>query len=165
MENLNATVGVYHTHDKAIEAVQKLEKEAFDLNKISIIGKADIVENHIETHSGEEAMEKGVAIGAVLGSILGILTGLSMITVPGLGVLYMSGALVGAVGGFSIGSASGGILGALMAAGVGKDGVISYQKHLEVGKYLVVIQGTEQEVHKAESLLNDTEILQLDKHI
>lgn len=165
MENLNATVGVYHTHDRAIDAVQKLEQNGFDLKKVSIVGKADIVENQIETHSGEEAMERGVTIGAVLGSFLGLLTGLSMITVPGLGVLYMSGALVGTVGGFSIGSASGGILGALMAAGIGKDGVLSYQKHLEVGKYLVVYQGTKDEVHRAENLLNDTETLQLDKHI
>lgn len=165
MENLNATVGVYHTHHKAIEAVKKLQEKGVGSDKISIVGKANIVENEIETHSDEESMERGVAIGAVLGSFLGLLTGLSMIAVPGLGVLYASGALVGTIGGLSIGSAGGGVLGSLMAIGVGKKGVLSYQKHLEVGKYLVVIQGTESEVSEAEKILQDTNSLEIKKHI
>lgn len=39
MKELNATVGVYDTHDIAVKAMKELNKSGFTMRKVSIIGK------------------------------------------------------------------------------------------------------------------------------
>lgn len=164
MKMLNSTVAVYHSHKQAVEAVKKLQNADFPVTQVSIIGRAEIEEDHVKVHQGEEVFETGVVIGSVLGTILGTLSGLSMIAVPGLGVLYAAGALVGSIGGFSLGAAGGTIFGALLSVGVGKEGVATYHKHLTDGKYLVVVHGNADQVKNAEDILKDGDHHELNVH-
>lgn len=164
MEMVNATVGVYNTHEKAVEAVKTLKDSEFDVSKVSIIGHVEFVEDHLRVLSGEHTAETGAAVGSVVGTVLGALSGLSLITIPGLGILYAAGALVGAVGGFSLGTAGGGLVGALLSIGIHKDGIIRYQKHLKDGKFLVVVHGTKAEADNAHQILDDTDHHEVEKH-
>lgn len=161
---INATVGVYDSHKKAVEAVKTLQENGFDVTKLSIIGKVEFVENQLKIETGEPTAEAGAAVGSILGTILGVLSGMSLITVPGLGVLYAAGALVGAVGGFSLGTAGGGLVGALLSIGIHKDGILKYQKHLKAGKYLVVVHGSQTEADNAHQVLGTTEHHEVEKH-
>ncbi len=164
MEMINATVGVYATHEKAVKAVKTLKDSDFDVSKVSIIGQVKFVEDHLKVLSGEHSTETGAVVGSVVGTILGVLSGLSMITIPGLGVLYAAGALVGAVGGFSVGTAGGGLIGTLLSIGIHKEGIIRYQKHLKEGKFLVVVHGSKTEADNAHQILDDTDHHEVEKH-
>lgn len=164
MKMVNATVGVYDTHEKAVQAVKTLKDSEFDITKVSIIGQVEFVEDHLKVLSGEHSAETGAAVGSVVGTVLGALTGLSLIAIPGLGVLYAAGALVGAVGGFSVGTAGGGLIGALLSIGIHKDGIVRYQKHLKDGKFLVVVHGLKAEADSAHQILDETEHEEIEKH-
>jgi hypothetical protein len=154
MKTTNTTVGVYDTHHKAILAVKALEESGIPVDKISFISKAEIVEDHLQSHSTENIKNAPVTIGAVLGPILGILAGASIIAVPGLGFLYGAGAIVGALAGLDIGLIGGGAITLLMTLGISEEKVVTYHKHLKEGKYLVILQGDEEEAQKAKDILH-----------
>ena len=42
---MNCTVGVYDTHEKAIEAVQELKRAGYPIQQVSLIGKAVIIDD------------------------------------------------------------------------------------------------------------------------
>jgi|OM-RGC.v1.037405622 hypothetical protein len=52
MEIHKAAVGVYDSHNKAISAVKRLHKHGVEVDNISLIGKAEIVEDHL--HAKQE---------------------------------------------------------------------------------------------------------------
>ncbi len=164
METLDSTVGVYSSHKKALDAVKELQNAGFDVSKISLLGSAKIEDEHLHIIDEEKVFDKTTATGSILGTVVGALAGMSLITVPGVGLLYAAGALVGAVGGFSIGSLGGGIAGALLALGVGKDGILTYKNHLKAGKFLVVVHGSAEDAHKAHEILVGTEHHEVNKH-
>lgn len=164
METLNSTVGVYSSHKKAIAAVKELQNAGFDVSNISLLGSAKVEDDHLHIIDEESIFDRATATGSVLGTIIGALAGMSLIAVPGVGLLYAAGALVGAVGGFSLGSLGGGVAGALLALGVGKDGIVTYKEHLKSGKFLVLVHGTEEDARKAHQILDDTEHHEVNKH-
>ena len=41
---MNAAIGVYDSHEKAIEAVRQLKARGYPIKQLSIIGKAEIEE-------------------------------------------------------------------------------------------------------------------------
>ena len=152
VELAQTTVGVYNTHNAAIDAIIALEKGGVPLKNISFISTAAIVADNLQTYSADNIKNAPVAIGAVLGSILGVLTGVSIIALPGLGFLFGAGAIVGAIAGFDIGLVSGGIGTLLMTIGISKEKIVTYHKHLKEGKYLVVLQGNKETVDKAKKI-------------
>jgi len=164
MEFLNSTVGVYGSHKKAVAAVRKLQVEGFPTENISLVGRARVENDHLHVTETETVLETTTAVGSVFGTILGVLAGMSLVAVPGLGVLYAAGALIGGVGGFSIGTASGGLAGVLLSLGIGQDGILSYDEHLKEGRFLVIIHGTQEEVDNAHAILDGTERHEVNKH-
>jgi len=42
---MNTIVGVYATHEKAIEAVQELKRAGYPVQQVSLIGKAAIIDD------------------------------------------------------------------------------------------------------------------------
>jgi len=153
---MNATIGVYDTHDKAVEAIKALKDAGIDQRKLSILGKATVTEDNIHIASGEPAKLAAAEVGAaaVLGPVLGVLTGVGLFAIPGLGFLYGAGALVGAIAGFDFGLIGGGIVSAFTILGMKKDRAAEYEKHLQEGKYMVVAQGEQGEINKAKEILD-----------
>lgn len=107
---MNATMGVYDTHEKAIAAVEELNRAGFPVQQLSLIGKAVIIDDLMHIKNNRWIKDAPAIIGAILGPILGILTGMKIFVIPGLGFLFGIGALLRALAGFSIGIACGGIL-------------------------------------------------------
>ena len=158
----NAAIGVYETHKDAIKAIKYLKKEGFDEDNLSIVGKGAVVEDNLHIHNGKEAMEVTSSAGAVIGGVLGVLAGTGVMAVPGIGFLFLGGALLGGVGGATLGLATGGLAGLFAAIGIGRDGIATYEQHLSMGKFLVIIQGPKDKVTKANELLGQhNEHLQL----
>ena len=88
----------------------------------------------------------------MLGTTLGLLTGVGLFAIPGLGVLFGAGAVVGALGGFEIGVAAGGLTTILVELGV-KEDHIAYEQHIQEGRFLLFINGSEEDIHHAENVI------------
>jgi hypothetical protein len=150
---MQSTIGVYNTHEQALEAVKELKKAGFTESHLSIVGQAEVIDNHLHVKSKEGEKTAGVAIGAVLGTAVGILSGIGLIAIPGLGIIFGAGAVAGAFAGFDVGIIGGGIVSVLTMLGIKNDTSLKYNEHLGQGHFLVVIQGTDDEVNKAHQLL------------
>ena len=151
---MRSTVGVYENHEKALKAIKVLQGDGFPVKKLSLIGKAELIEDHMKIKSTDPAAIAGVSVGVVTGPILGILTGVGIISIPGFGFLFGAGALVGALAGFDFGLVGGGIVTLLTSLFTNKEKVVKYHEHLKEGKFLVVAQGTAKEVAQAKDILS-----------
>ncbi|MEZ5015032.1 MAG: hypothetical protein R2794_12140 [Chitinophagales bacterium] len=149
-------IGVYTTHDKAVEAAKILKTHGFSDKQVSILWhKKEIDEEYHQQEkkiTTTEAAEIGTTIS--IGGVLGVLTGIGVFAIPGLGFLYGAGALIGAVAGADFGIVAGGIIGALSISGVKRHHEEKYDADLRAGKYLVLVQGGKEEVQQAKSLLD-----------
>lgn len=177
---MKATIGVYEDQAKALAAIQELKTAGFPAKQISILHRST-GDNPADPGENEEGMgvdsddamqhpmriaATGVGIGAVVGPVLGALAGVGILAIPGLGILVGAGALAGAIAGLDVGIIGGGIISALAIARVNKHHEELYHEHLEAGRYIVVAQGSEDEIAQArEVLTSHDEHLHLDTHI
>ena len=150
---MKKSIAVFHSHDEAIHALGELKEKGVDMNKISLIGRAEIVDDKINIRSNKPLIAAPIAVGTVLGTTIGLMTGIGLFAVPGLGVLFGAGAIVGALGGFEVGVAAGGLTTILVELGV-KEDHITYEEHIKDGSFLMFIDGTEEEIAHVESLLH-----------
>lgn len=154
---MNATIGVYDNHDLAVEAVQKLKDSGYPVSQLSIMGLAEteVIDNEMHITTKNPIKATGLATGTVVGTTLGILTGVGMFAIPGVGVLYGAGALVGAIAGFDFGLIGGGIASALATVGVKDDMGKKYHDALVAGKFIVIAHGDKADVERAKNMLNE----------
>ena len=153
---MRSTIGVYDTHDKAVEAVQQLKEAGYPVKQLSIMGKAEteVVDEEMHVMPKDPINIAGVSAGTVIGTTVGLLTGVGLFAIPGLGFLYGAGALVGAIAGFDFGLIGGGIASVLTTVGVQDESLKRYHAALDEGKYLVIAQGSDEEVNKANNILH-----------
>lgn len=173
---MTSTIGVYETQEAAVQAINALKEAGYSAKNLSIIGQAP---NNLESQDkleyldSDHEMDKpfkiaatSVGIGAVVGPILGALAGVGILAIPGVGFLVGAGALAGAVAGLDVGLIGGGIVSALAIARSNKTHEDNYNKHIYEGKFLVVAQGTEEQVHHAHEVLDELGIHhELEKHL
>jgi hypothetical protein len=159
----SATVGIYRSHKEAVEAISKLHENGYSLDKMSIIGKGDFVEDVKGAYTIDEASTDGMTVGGVAGGLIGALAGLSLVAIPGVGLIY-TGGLMGAVilsaltlDGVAVGAIGGGFLSTLLGYKLGKDGIIEYERHLENGKYLLVLHTDNRDAKRAKEILHESE--------
>ena len=154
METSNTIVGVYNTHNAAIVALEALKASGLPVKNMSFISKADIIESKLHTFSNDKVNNVPVEIGVVLGPVIGLLSGLSLIAIPGLGIIYGAGAIVGVLAGFDFGLIGGGITTILIKLGIHKDKAAFYKEHIEKGKFIVTINGDLEIAEKAKTILH-----------
>ncbi len=162
---MNTIAGVYESHDDAVKAVQTLQEAGYATKNISVISKAELVNDHIHVKSDHTVETAEVSVGVAAGTLVGVLTGVGVFAIPGLGFLFGAGALVGAIAGIEFGLLSSGMVAILSSIGIDKSHADKYEKHLNEGKYLVFVQGDEKEVHHAHEVLHTLDLqLELDNH-
>jgi hypothetical protein len=153
---MKATVGIYESHEQALSAVHELKNSGFPVNKVSIMGQADLKDPHSEADEADITAKAGktVGIGVLAGSTLGVLTGVGVFALPGLGFLFGAGALVGAIAVLDLGLIGGGIFSAL-SIGLSKEHHEKYDQYLKEGKFLLIIHGSEAETQHAKDILHE----------
>ncbi|MGB3694495.1 MAG: general stress protein [Spirulinaceae cyanobacterium] len=158
-------VGVFSRRQDIEYAINELKSSGFPMDKVSVIAKNADKEDSIEGKDlnkapGNEAGE-GAAIGSVTGTALGMLGGLlagvATVAVPGLGAIAAAGTigstLASTLAGGGIGAISGGIVGALAGLGIPGNRAKVYSDRLASGDYLIIIEGSNDEVRRAEMIL------------
>ncbi len=157
-DNNNSCVALYSAHDQAEEAVRVLQKAAFDIKKVSIVGKGYHREEHpIGFYNTGDRIRFWGAQGAFWGGVWGLLVGAALFWIPGLGPVVMAGPVVAALVGALKGAVAVAGLSALGAAlysiGIPKDSIIRYETALKSDQYLIILHGNQTEVERAHEVL------------
>ncbi|NOY70795.1 MAG: permease [Gammaproteobacteria bacterium] len=158
MVDKNSCAALYPTHEQAEEAIRVLQKAAFDIKKVSIVGKGYHQKEHPVGfyNTGERVKFWGVQ-GAFWGNVWGLLFGAAMFWIPGLGPVVIAGPLVVSLVGALEGVVAVGGLSALGAAlysiGIPKNSIIRYETALKSDHYLIIVHGNQKEVERAHDVL------------
>lgn len=152
---MKTIVGVYGTHEKAIAALQKLQQSGYPTNLLSIVGKANLTDNHVFVNRVKDEVEEAeISIGAVAGTVIGILTGVGIFAIPGLGLIYGAGAFLGAITGLWGGIVTGGFAVILTTKlGINEEAAQRYEQHIKEGRVMVFAQGNDEQIEKAQKVL------------
>ncbi|MER3433783.1 MAG: hypothetical protein C4288_10200 [Leptolyngbya sp. ERB_1_1] len=159
-------VGVFSNRQEAENALHELKASGFDMNHVSVIARdadrnEDMSGAEVKKRVGNKA-DKGAGVGAVsggaLGGLTGLLVGLGTLAIPGVGPVMLAGAaattLATAATGTAIGAASGGLLGGLVGLGIPEKEAKRYNDRVHQGDYLVIVDGTDENIRRAEAILN-----------
>ncbi len=165
-------VGVFPTRAAAEKALHELKNSGFNMDRVSVVTKDGDRTGEIEgatvRDEGTTARDKtgnkadeGAGIGAVsggtLGGLTGLLVGLGTLAIPGVGPIMLAGAAATALAttaaGGAIGAATGGLLGGLAGLGIPEKEAKHYNDRVGHGDYLVIVDGSESEILRAETLL------------
>jgi hypothetical protein len=158
-------IGVFSNRQDTEAALNALKTSDFRMNKISVVAR-DVTQDDemVSSQTGFirkqtiKGLRSGVlAGGALLGGIGGLVAGLGMLTIPGLDSVNLAGAqavLAGVFAGGFYGSAAGGIIGAVIGNGVSREQAKAYSDRLSNGEYVVIVDGTDEEIRRAESVLS-----------
>jgi hypothetical protein len=152
-------IGVFPHRRDAEAAIRDLREAGFPMSQISLVGK-DInpeASNVTERTQADEGAKAGAATGAALGGLGGLLVGLGALAIPGIGPVIAGGALATALAtaatGGAIGAAAGGLTGALVGLGIPDERAHYYNDRVNRGDYLVMVDGTADEIRIAEPIL------------
>ncbi|GAB1537974.1 hypothetical protein NUACC21_06300 [Scytonema sp. NUACC21] len=158
-------VGIFSRRHDVENALQELRSTGFPMDRVSVIKrdadrKDDIAGAEVRENVGNKADEgatAGALSGGVLGGLTGLLVGLGTLAIPGIGPIMLAGAtataLATTIAGAGIGAATGGLLGALIGLGIPEERARVYNERIERGDYLVIIDGTDVEIARAQEIL------------
>ena len=161
MSEKNSVVAIFETHNQAEDAVRELQKDGFDMKKLSIVGKDYHTDEHVVGYynTGDRMMYWG-KLGAFWGGFWGLLFGSAFFWVPGIGPLVVAGPLVTWIVAALEGAVMTGGLTALGAGlysiGIPKNSIVQYETEVKSGKLLLVAHGTADEVEHARDILRQT---------
>lgn len=161
-------VGIFSSRRDAEYALTELRDAGFNMNQISVIvqnadpndriGGADVSDTKGEQISG--GASAGATAGAATGGIIGLVGSLGVLAIPGVGPAAEVGILLAntLIGG-AIGAVSGALAGALIGWGVPEERASYYDQRVAGGDYLVVVEGTAEEILRAEEILDRRGVL------
>ena len=170
MNKYKRSVGLFYSRDEAETALRALKDDGFDMNRVNVIAKdADRVTEsagvdvaYDEGNNAKEGAGAGATSGAVLGGIGGLLLGLGTLAIPGVGPIIVAGeaasTIASTLAGAGIGAAAGGIIGGLVGMGIPEDKAKIYSDRVSGGSYLVMVNGTDDDINRAERILRDNGI-------
>ncbi len=116
---------------------------------------ADIREG--EGNKADDGVKVGALSGGAVGGLTGLLVGLGTLAIPGVGPILLAGAVATALAttaaGGAIGAAAGGLMGGLVGMGIPEERAKVYNERVSAGDYLVMVDGTNAEIGRAETML------------
>ncbi|MEO8746130.1 MAG: hypothetical protein ABI379_00495 [Rhodanobacter sp.] len=130
------------TVDQAENIVTGLKQAGFSSDSISALlpdkrGTKDFAHEH-NTKAPEGATTGGVA-GLGIGAGLGWLAGIGALAIPGVGPFIAAGPIMAALGGAALGTAAGGIIGALIGMGIPEFEAKRYDAKIRDGNILISV--------------------------
>jgi hypothetical protein len=134
--------------------VSVIAKDADGGSKLAGADMRDSVGN-----KADEGAASGALTGGVVGTITGLLVGLGAVAIPGIGPVMLAGAtattLATTLSGGAIGAAAGSLFGALVGLGIPEERARVYNDRLSRGDYLVIVDGTDDEIRRAGAILSN----------
>lgn len=130
------------TVEQAENIVFELKQAGFTSDDISALlpdkrGTKDFAHEH-NTKAPEGATTGGVA-GLGVGAAVGWLAGIGALAIPGVGPFIAAGPIMAALGGAAVGTAAGGIIGALVGMGIPEFEAKRYDAKIRDGNILISV--------------------------
>lgn len=156
-------VGIFSNRRDAEHALIELRDAGYNMDRVSVIvknaGRSDAIGGVGVSDREDEQIEggakAGATAGAVTGGVIGLAGSLGVLAIPGVGTATGVGILLAnTLLGGAIGAAGGALLGALIGWGVPEDRAKYYNERVSQGDYLVVVQGTAEDILRAEAILD-----------
>ncbi len=172
-------IGTFKNFETTEVALHELKDSGFLMSHVSIVGRdinshtemtgvntsnrsVDMANVASHENRAEEGATGGAVAGGTVGGLTGLLIGLGLIAIPGLGPVMLAGAtataIASTISGGVIGAVSGGLVGGLVGLGLPEDRAKIYHDRVAKGDYLVIVEGSAEEIKKAESILNQRNI-------
>jgi hypothetical protein len=162
------TIGVFSSRQAARKALNSLTYAGFPMKQVSLVAHDSVWG---QQHSGDRVMDElvrqarqgattgsveGLMTGNKIGSVAGLLLGLSTLAIPGIGQMILVGS-AGTIAAYVlssgvVGVVAGGLIGALVGLGV-TEAQIKGEGRIASGDYLLMVEGTGDEISRAESIL------------
>ncbi|MDZ4868202.1 MAG: hypothetical protein SGI91_12855 [Alphaproteobacteria bacterium] len=153
--------GLFEARTDAANAVAEIKAAGVSKEEISIVtnkveGQSEersAGDKTVDNNMAETGVGDGAAIGGVLGGGAGLLAGLGLLTIPGIGPVLGVGWLITTAIGTAVGASGGGIIGALVGAGVDKDDAQIYVERVRSGGTLVSVRVPDKSVAAIEAIM------------
>jgi uncharacterized membrane protein len=142
MKNEKKIVGVFQSEQEAVKAIEALKRQGYSSDEISIVArnKDDVAAVSDATGSkAPEGLATGAATGGLLGGAAGLLAGLGLLAIPGIGPILAAGPIAATLTGAAVGAGTGGLVGGLIGLGIPEDEARSYNKYVDQGNILVLV--------------------------
>jgi hypothetical protein len=158
MTEATNVVAVYPDHEAAEQGVTKLRDASFDVTRLSIIGKDHHTEEKtVGYYTIGERMEYWGLRGAFWGGMWGMLLGAGFFLIPGVGSVLVAGPFLGAlVTGLESAAMVGGVSAiavGLIRLGIPKEEAIEHQNAIIADKFLLIANGTPEDLARAHRIL------------
>lgn len=159
----NALVAIYPNPEEAQEAVIALERSEFDLERLSVIGKAYRERKELVAFYREgDGIRCWGDMGYFWNWISSTIRGWALLRMPGRDPLLVVGQLalwiVVALDNSAIFGGLSALGATLYSMGLSKDNVHDYEEALRRGNYLIVVHGPAQEVTRAKGIFKSAEV-------
>ncbi|HYW21984.1 MAG TPA: hypothetical protein VE956_22270 [Nodularia sp. (in: cyanobacteria)] len=174
-KNHKNAVGVFARHQELESAINELKTSGFSMEQVSVIakdvepderlGEAQMSDGQspvVSDRIGDQNVNATRAVGDTLTATTwgSVLVGLSSLAIPGLGVVLAAGsvavALVASMAGVAVGTiANENLVKALADLGIPENQARVYSDRLQQSYYLLILNGTDEEIHTAEAILHN----------
>lgn len=163
-QNTIRALGVFANSQELEQAINDLKAASFPMENISVIAKdvqgVRIDKAEIADRIGNQSVDTTGAVGDTLTATTwgSVLVGLSSLALPGLGAVLAAGsvgvALVTSVAGVALGAAANqNLVTALTNLGIPEERARVYSDRLQQNDYLLIVEGTDTEIHRTEAIL------------
>ena len=161
LQQYKRAIGIFSSRRDAEQALSQLKNSGFPMDRVSILAQNANRDDQIAgteiRDRGDDESQEGAGIGAVTGTVLGgfggLLVGLEALVIPGVGPFLAAGTIATTLAGAGIGATGGAIVGALTGAGIPEEDASAYNKQISQGGYLVIIEGYQDSIERAGSIL------------
>ncbi|TWH39665.1 Heat induced stress protein YflT [Dulcicalothrix desertica PCC 7102] len=166
MQSNFRAIGTFSSRREAEKALVQLRNSGFAMDRVSVLTKdsnrSESISDASMTDRGDNEAQEGAGIGAVTGTVLGgiggLLVGLEALLIPGVGPFLAAGTIATTLAGAGIGAAGGALVGALTGAGIPEEDAQLYSEQVSRGDYLVMLEGSKNEIDRASSILQSSGI-------
>jgi hypothetical protein len=169
MQEPNSVVAVFTDHEGAEAAVKMLAAHGIDIKHLSVVGRGYHSDEKVTGfyNSGDRVKFWGKS-GAFWGGLWGWLVGGVFVTAPVVGPVVVVGFLASAVISAIEGAVVVGGLSALGAAlyglGIPKNSIVAYEADVSADKFLVLANGSSEEMVRAKALLASAKPMRIDQN-
>ncbi|QCK85078.1 hypothetical protein E8L99_04430 [Phreatobacter aquaticus] len=151
---------LYDSYRDAAAAVERVEAAGVSSSAISLVSNDATADragysDYAATEPGAaDSAGTGAGLGAAVGAVGGLLAGLGIIAIPGVGPVVAAGWLASTLVGATTVGVAGGVLGALVGAGVDETDARSHVEGLQRGGTLVHVRVAETDAARIQAILD-----------
>lgn len=160
-------LGTFENVEQVNAVLSTLKNKNYGEDDISVVASKDnvVTENVKFENNVIEGVKDTAKTGGVIGGILGLLVGVGALSIPGIGLLFVTGPIAAALGitglagatlsGALTGAAVGGIAGALKEIGVDEGLAVKYEEDLKRGAIFLGVLAHEEDAHNIRSIFEN----------